>query len=173
MRWNYKTEVLLAWWWNTSSVEDIIKCIINTRGLISLSLTYTCYCIVISLSPCKIIIIHTTVKETNSMSIIVITQDDYMQNGQSFAPPVGPYYAILSAHPVVFDCFKYDTSNLILLAVTSVWAQCSQLCCNNDCRAWFSFSSCPRTKGVHAIFIAYIFTCSCVDNLRADLVPYL
>lgn len=54
------------------------------------------------------------------MTIIVITQDDYTQNGQTFAHPVDPYYAVLSAHPVIFECFKWDTPNLTLLAVTSV-----------------------------------------------------
>ncbi|PKU46644.1 hypothetical protein llap_3032 [Limosa lapponica baueri] len=42
-------------------------------------------------SYCKIIIIYTPVKESNSMTITIITQDDYMQNGQPFVPPVVPY----------------------------------------------------------------------------------
>lgn len=58
------------------------------------------------------------------------------------------------------------------LTLPAVRAQQSQLCDSNF-NAQFSFSSYPRTKGEQSIYKAYIFSCSCIDSLKADLVPRL
>lgn len=78
--------------------------------------------------------------------------------------------------------YMYTLWYLIVLNKICIDLLCSQLqqcmfseasCVATMTAGFGSFLSCPRIKGIHAIFKAYIFTCSCIDNLKVDLVPCL
>lgn len=125
------------------------------------------YCIVISLSCCKFIIIYTPVKESNSMTISITTQDGHMQK-----------WAVLCTSCCALLSYLHTLWYKSILNKTYVALLCqlyepSKASCDNSFNAQFSFTSYPRTKGVQSIYKAYIFTCSCIDSLKADLVPRL